>query len=83
MLLRMNPYHFFMKKSNGCWNGSRYLGIRSGSTIDYRGVGGGGGGGSSGGGGGGGDSPFIWVIILTTGYIVWRNRKGPARGIYI
>jgi len=34
-------------------------------------------GGSSGGGGGGGDH-FIWLVILTSGVLAWRIRKGPS-----
>ena len=34
-------------------------------------------GGSSGGGGGGGDH-FIWLVILTSGVLAWRIRKGPC-----
>ena len=39
---------------------------------------GGGGGGSGSGSGGGGGDHFIWLIILTTGVLAWRIRKGPC-----
>jgi len=46
-------------------------GIRSGGGI-------GSGSGSGGGGGGGGGDHFIWLVILTSGVLAWRIRKGPC-----
>jgi hypothetical protein len=62
--------------STGKWYSKSMLtgsggGIRSGGGI------GSGSGGSSGGGGGGGDH-FIWLVILTSGVLAWRIRKGPS-----
>jgi hypothetical protein len=31
-----------------------------------------------GGGGGGGGDHFIWLVILTSGVLAWRIRKGPS-----
>jgi hypothetical protein len=56
------------------------IGSGSGSGSGIRSIGSGSGGssgGSSGGGGGGGDH-FIWLVILTSGVLAWRIRKGPS-----
>lgn len=52
-------------------------------TNTIMGGSGGGSGGSGGCGGGGGGDQFVWLVILTTGVLVWRNRKGPPTGIYV
>jgi uncharacterized membrane protein YgcG len=65
--------------STGKWYTNTFMGGSGGSGG---GSGGSGSGGCGGGSGGGGDQ-FVWLVILTTGFLVWRNRKGPPRGIYM
>lgn len=67
--------------STGKWYSKPMMtgrGMTSGSSSSGMSSGGGGGSGSGSSNGGGGGDHFIWLVILTTGVLAWRIRKGPC-----